>query len=153
MPRAPDVICCRKVKIGTSVGFITPRGPVYRINGEDSERSYTFEWHPMWGPSRCHSVTGELLKNPFFPERSPFWNLFGRWMAGGKQVDDFGRCILGPKEQPCGPCAGKGYSKFPGDTRKHACPECSGYGKFFPPLAVHEHSVTTTGASQGESNG
>lgn len=127
--RAPDHICCTRVKMPDgSVGFINFGGPVYRIQGEDSPRAYTFEWHPMWGPSRCHSVTGELLKNPYFPERSPFWALFDRWCIGGKRVDEFGRCILAPAPTPCGACNGTGYTKREGDRRKHACAQCSGAG-------------------------
>jgi hypothetical protein len=92
---APEVLPCARVKIGESVGHIMFGGPVYTIRGETG-RTFTFEWHPYFGPSRCHAKTGDLLKNGFFPERSAFWPLFERWFDGGKRVDEFGRCVLAP---------------------------------------------------------
>lgn len=122
--KAPDVIPCAHIKIGDSVGHIMFGGPVYRIQGETG-RAFTFEWHPYFGPSRCHSVTGELCKNEFFPERSGFWPLFERWMAGGKQVDQFQRCVLAPPppacDATCSDCGGRGWFRYAGDSRKFAC--------------------------------
>jgi hypothetical protein len=123
---APSQICCTRVMIGKSVGHIMCGGPVYTIKGEDDPRSFTFEWHPMWGPSRCSSTSGEILSNPFFPERSKFWPLFDRWTRGGKRVDEFGRCILAPAPIPCEKCAGVGYYKVPRDRKKYLCEVCAG---------------------------
>ena len=77
-----------------SVVCILAGGDIYTIQETPYSKRYVFEWHPMWGPSKCRRDNGEICKHPFFPQNSPFWPLFERWRVGGMQVDAHGRCIL-----------------------------------------------------------
>ena len=97
--RAPEILPCAHVRIGNTTGFVTFAGPNYQIS--DGGRAFYFEWHPYFGPSRVSAKTGDILGQGFFPQSSPFWPLFDRWTAGGKRVDQFGRCILAPAPLPC----------------------------------------------------
>ena len=122
MSRAPDVLPCAHIKIGRHVGRVMLGGPVYTIGSGDGN-TFTFEWHPMFGPARCNAK-GDILADTF-TERSKFWPLFQRWLDGGKQVDEFGRCVLAPPppacDETCPDCAGRGWYRIEGDRRKYAC--------------------------------
>ena len=120
--------CCKRVRVGGSVAFVMFGGPIYTIQADGASRRYTFEWSERWGPSRVHSVTGELLKNPFFPERSPFWPLFERWGKGGKKVDEYNRCILALAPVMCSVCEGTGKGAKIKRGHWMVCRNCGGDG-------------------------
>jgi hypothetical protein len=64
-------------------------GPFVIVAGD---KSYRFEDSDRFGPSRVNA-DGEIARNPFFGERSPFWHAWRCWKRGGRQVNDEGVCL------------------------------------------------------------
>ena len=49
--------------------------------------SFRFEDSDRFGPSRVNHK-GEIAKNPFFAERSPFWRAHTLWVQQGRRLKD-----------------------------------------------------------------
>jgi hypothetical protein len=129
-PRVAIAEHCAAVNIGRSRGYISFAGETLRIRGENPKHVYAFEHSERFGPARCRMKSGDIAKDPFFSERSPFWALFERWTRGGKLVDADGWCVLPPTPPtvPCPACDARGWYRLEGDRRKHVCPLCHSEG-------------------------
>lgn len=55
--------------------------------------TFRFEDSDRFGPSRVNK-DGEISKQPFFAEASPFWNAWQRWKDQGRRVAEDGMTCL-----------------------------------------------------------
>lgn len=66
-------------------------GPFYRMT--KGRIVWHFEDHKFCGPMRC-DAKGDPYNDGMFPDKSHFWDLYAKWVKGGKQADEKGNCII-----------------------------------------------------------
>lgn len=63
---------------------------------EVNDKSYLFEDSDRFGPALLNQ-NGELKKNPYPGQRSPFWRGHFAWVKQGRRLEDDGKtCIWSP---------------------------------------------------------
>jgi hypothetical protein len=88
----------------TEFGHIAYRGPGFRVDTwgagpfviKAGGKSWRFEDSDRFGPALCRK-NGDLLANPYPPERSPFWAAHLAWVRQGRRVAEDGEfCVWEP---------------------------------------------------------
>ena len=59
-------------------------------------KTYFFEWHRMFGPSRVNGRTGDICQHQP-SEKSPYWVAVQWWHDQGKRIGDDGLAVWEPE--------------------------------------------------------
>jgi hypothetical protein len=89
-PRLKPACACLRCTGGVCIMVGGPDRVIVDARG----RRWRFEDHPRFGPVIVDRKGDPKSAQP--GERSPFWDAYEAWRAGGKRVDDAGLCAWQP---------------------------------------------------------
>ena len=78
----------------TGAGFCVDTWGVGPFLIEAGGKTFRFEDSDRFGPALCKQ-NGDLLANPYPPERSPFWKAHTAWVRQGRRLDG-NQCVYEP---------------------------------------------------------